>query len=152
MAKNSFIPETPKRVPKQTDMDVNEQIRDDTVHCLNATGSDTFRIRQRLRELDKEWDVERTLEASAASFSLMGLTLGATTNKKWYALPAVVGGFLLQHAVQGWCPPLSVIRRMGVRTQREIDNERSILLARLGVFEDIESASSDEALRKMEYN
>ena len=31
--------------------------------------------------------------------------------------------FMLQHALQGWCPPLPVLRRMGVRTAAEIHQE-----------------------------
>ena len=33
-------------------------------------------------------------------------------------------GFLLLHGTVGWCPPASVLRRLGVRTQREIEAER----------------------------
>jgi len=40
-----------------------------------------------------------------------------------------VAAFLLQHAVQGWCPPLPVFRRLGVRTADEINDERVALKA-----------------------
>jgi hypothetical protein len=42
--------------------------------------------------------------------------------------------FLVQHAVQGWCPPLVVLRRRGVRTRREIEEERYALKALRGDF------------------
>jgi hypothetical protein len=42
-------------------------------------------------------------------------------------------GFMLMHAVVGWCPPVSVFRRLGCRTMREIDRERSALLGALQV-------------------
>jgi hypothetical protein len=92
-------------------------------------------IDRRLLELDREWDIERTLEANAATASLIGLTLGATVDRRWFLLPAVVAGFLLQHAVQGWCPPLPVFRRLGFRTQTEIDYERYALKALRGDFQ-----------------
>src|SRR5436190_144953 len=38
-----------------------------------------------------------------------------------------VAGFLLQHALQGWCPPMATFRRLGVRTSYEIDYERYAL-------------------------
>ena len=41
---------------------------------------------------------------------------------------------LLQHALQGWCPPLPVFRRWGVRTAREIEEERYALKALRGDF------------------
>jgi hypothetical protein len=56
------------------------------------------------------------------------VVLGATVNRRWYLLPGVVGGFLLQHALQGWCPPLPLFRRLGVRTSSEIEEERRALL------------------------
>ncbi len=76
----------------------------------------------------------RTLEANAATASLIGLTLGATVDRKWFIFPAVVAGFLLQHAVQGWCPPLPIFRRLGFRTQPEIDYERYALKSLRGDF------------------
>jgi hypothetical protein len=46
----------------------------------------------------------------------------------------IVASFLLQHAVQGWCPPVSIFRRLGVRTMREMDEERYALKALRGDF------------------
>lgn len=86
-------------------------------------------ILQRLYELEREWDIERMLEMMASSFSLTALILGKTMNKRWFIVPAVVLSFLLVHAVQGWCPPLPVLRRLGFRTQQEIDRERCALKA-----------------------
>lgn len=147
---NESVPKTHKRVPQNTASEVNRRIYLETAKRLDKIGSDPKRIRARLEELDHEWDVERVLEANAASVSLLGITLGLTTNRKWFALPALVSGFLLQHAVQGWCPPLPILRRLGIRTQREIDNERTILLARLGEFEDFKDATAKYALHQLE--
>jgi hypothetical protein len=78
--------------------------------------------------------VERFLQANASVLSLTGVVLGATVSRKFLALPAVVFSFFLQHAVQGWCPPLPVFRRMGVRTRREINREKYALKALRGDF------------------
>lgn len=86
-------------------------------------------IPARLEELDREWDVERTLETGSASLTLAGLVLGATVSRKWLLLSLGVQGFFLQHALSGWCPPLPALRRMGVRTTDEIESERRELLA-----------------------
>jgi hypothetical protein len=88
----------------------------------------------RLDELDREWDIERALEANAAAVSLIGLALGRLVSRRWYFLPTAVATFLLQHAVQGWCPPVGLFRRYGVRTQREIDEERYALKLMRGDF------------------
>ena len=72
---------------------------------------------------------------------LAGLVLGVTVSRKWLLLPVAVGGFLLQHALQGWCPPLIWFRRLGVRTASEIDLERFSLKVLRGDFADLASDS-----------
>jgi hypothetical protein len=141
-----MIPSTVERVPRHTAEHVNEQIRRETVERVAqcaAAGRDA--IDRRLAELDREWDIERTLEANAATASLIGLTLGATVSRKWFIFPAVVAGFLLQHAVQGWCPPMPIFRRLGVRTAREIDYERYALKSLRGDFRNLPSPDGHPA-------
>jgi hypothetical protein len=53
--------------------------------------------------------------------SLIGLALGAAVDRRFFILPGLVAGFLLQHAVQGWCPPVTFFRRGGFRTAAEIE-------------------------------
>ncbi len=133
-----MIAPTVSRVPLQTSEAVNEQIRrqtEDRIACMAAGGSEA--IERRLAELDREWDVERFLEANAASLTLLSVLLGAAANRKWFLLPAVIGGFLLQHAIQGWCPPVPIIRRLGFRTQFEIEQERYALKVLRGDFRDL---------------
>jgi len=52
--------------------------------------------------------------------------------------------FCLQHALQGWCPPLTLFRRLGIRTQREIDDERTALKALRGDFADVHVQDGDD--------
>ena len=135
-----MIPSTVNRVPAHTNEAVNEQIRQATEDSIaRYVHASDQAIQNRLDELDREWDIERTLEANAATACLVGLTLGATVSRKWFVFPAVVAGFLLQHAVQGWCPPLVVFRRKGIRTAAEIDYERYALKAIRGDFDHIRS-------------
>ncbi|HEX9023820.1 MAG TPA: hypothetical protein VF799_08285 [Geobacteraceae bacterium] len=99
-------------------------------------------IAGRLRELDREWDMERVLETNAPSLALIGFVLGAAVSRKFYAIPVLVTGFLLQHALQGWCPPVPLFRRIGVRTQSEIEEERYALKALRGDFGEIPSSGT----------
>jgi hypothetical protein len=93
-------------------------------------------IPQRLRELDQEWDIERALETSSSVVTLAGLGLGITQSRKWLILPVVVQAFFLQHALQGWCPPLPMFRKLGFRTVAEIEYERSELVKIQGMPEE----------------
>ncbi|WP_428306583.1 hypothetical protein [Lacipirellula sp.] len=123
-----MIPSTVDRVPQQTAAHVNEQIRRQTDASIARTmTAGPAAIRERLVELDREWDIERLLEANASTAILVGSALGAFVNKRFFAVPAVIAAFLLQHAIQGWCPPLPVMRRLGVRTAEEINREREAL-------------------------
>lgn len=105
-------------------------------------------ISRRISELEREWDVERTLELNASTLALTGLILGITVDKKWLLVPGVVLPFLFQHAVQGWCPPLPVLRRLGIRTREEIDVEKYALKALRGDFDRADDA--DMALEAAE--
>jgi hypothetical protein len=129
-----------RRTEQSTPSAIHQRIRRETEARLARTlhGGLTA-IEARLRELDQEWDTERVLEALAAGFTLTGILLGGNVDRRWYALPAVVSAFLLQHAIQGWCPPLPVIRALGVRTIAEIDEERYALKAARGDFDVVRS-------------
>ncbi len=141
-----MIASTTGRVPKSTSDCANKHIEEMTeknVLCTAAGGSEA--VQRRIEELDREWDVERALEANAAIAAMLGVFLGATVNRKWFAFPALVGGFLLQHAVQGWCPPVPVLRWLGFRTQPEIERERYALKALRGDFRDLPAAENRSA-------
>lgn len=97
-------------------------------------------IAARIRKLDKKWDIERTLELNAGLLGLAGSVLALTMNKRWAILPAVVTTFLIQHAVQGWCPPLPVFRSLGIKTRRELDREKFALKALRGDFSNADNA------------
>jgi hypothetical protein len=136
-----MLPTTVERVPRQTADDVNAQIRRQTAENVARHGSrGDEEIERRLHQLDQEWDIERTLEANAATVALVGL--GAFVDRRFFALPAAVAGLLLQHALQGWCPPVPIFRRLGIRTQFEIAQERYALKAIRGDFEQVASAPS----------
>jgi hypothetical protein len=122
---------TKPEVNRKIDMELEQRLR------FYATQEKSV-ITERLEELDSEWDIERVLETSAASISLFGIFLGATSGRKWFLLPLIVSGFLLQHAIQGWCPPLPFFRSRGVRTRMEIEQERCALKMLRGDFEHLE--------------
>lgn len=88
----------------------------------------------RIEELNREWDMERLLQLNAASFAMLGALLARLHSRWWLLLTLLVTTFLIQHAVQGWCPPLVIFRRLGVRTRKEIDREKMALMALRGDF------------------
>jgi len=102
-------------------------------------------ISERIAQLEREWDIERILETNASSLALFCLGLGVF-KKRYLLFSATILGFLLMHATQGWCPPVPVLRKLGVRTRSEIDREKYALKVVRGDFREI--ACNPEALKE----
>lgn len=144
-----MVADTTSRVSEMTAETVNATIRrhtEESVSHYASAGPEA--IERRLQELDREWDIERALEANAAGFTLAAVVLGVVGNRKWFILPGVIAGFLLQHAIQGWCPPLPLLRRLGLRTETEINRERCALKALRGDFQEVEPATNEQVQEK----
>jgi hypothetical protein len=123
---------TNDRVRSFTSAEINEEIdqqMEENVEFYSIQNPVT--IKRRIEELDAEWDVERILELNASTLALTGIFLSIFGTKKWLLLSALVTGFLAQHAIQGWCPPLELLRKLKVRTRKEIDMEKHFLLKAL---------------------
>lgn len=122
------IPPTSKRVTVNTSPEINRAISERTnSNIINYTNASEEKILQRISELDWEWDTERVLETNFAIISILCTILGYRVNKNFFLLGGIASGFLLQHALQGWCPPLTVLRNLGIRTANEIEYERQLL-------------------------
>jgi hypothetical protein len=94
-------------------------------------------ITARIIKLEKEWSIERWLELNASILAFIGVLLSAFVNIYWLFLPGFVLPFLALHAIQGWCPPIPIMRKINIRTRREIDWEKFSLKFLRGDFESI---------------
>lgn len=137
-----MIANSARRVNEQTDPKVNARIRRETQRRLEYYIAHPDQIEHRLRELDDEWDVERMLGTLSSGMSLFGLLWGVAIRRRWLIVPVVVQGFYLQHQVQGWCPPLPMLRGLGFRTRDEINIERYALRAIRGDFKGMTGPNS----------
>jgi hypothetical protein len=112
-----------------------------------AAAASSDEITSRIARLDHEWDFNRTIETEASLMGLVGLALGVAVDRRLLILPAFVSTMLVVHATHGWYPLLPLFRRIGVRTQDEIDRERYGLKALRGDFTAIPLAGSAAADR-----
>jgi Protein of unknown function (DUF2892) len=126
----------PDRVRTHTATSVLESIDREAEAQVRSYATQPERdVSRRIEELEREWDIERVLQLTASALAFTGVVLGVTVDKKWLLLPGgVILPFLFQHAVQGWCPPVPLFRRIGVRTRGEIDGEKFALKALRGDF------------------
>lgn len=137
-----MLPATTERVSTHTADKINRRISRQIETNVAYYAENPGEIDQRLHRLDHEWDIERMLEANASSVVLAGTALGACVDRRFLILPAAVTAFLLQHALQGWCPPIPLLRRCGFRTAAEISRERYALKALRGDFGKIDAAGN----------
>jgi hypothetical protein len=123
------------RVRQVTDLRVQEKIdREMTGRIARYGDASRASLTMRLAELEAEWDIERVLLLESSASALTGLALAAGGRRRWLLLPALTTGFLLQQALQGWCPPIALLRRLGLRTRAEIDLEIHMLKLLRGDF------------------
>ena len=132
---------TAPEILERIDREIEDRIQ---FYATQSTGAISFRI----EELEREWDIERVIETNASALALTGLTLGVTVNKKWLWLTGGVLAFLFQHAVQGWCPPIPVLRSAGVRTRGEIDLEKFALKALRGDFANVPTKAENNPMSR----
>lgn len=137
-----MITESAQRVTQHTSPQASCRIQASTVKRLRYFADHPEEVSRRLRELDREWDIERVLETSSSGLTLAGLALGIGVHRKWLGLSLAVQAFFLMHAINGWCPPLSALRAMGVRTQHEIEEERYVLKVLRGDIDDATTANT----------
>lgn len=130
----SILPPTAKRVEYNTSDCDNEKIRRETIENISDYIESGKVIQNRLNQLDREWDVERFIETNAAIIIFISTLFGTKRSKYWLIVSIFVSVFLLQHALQGWCPLLPLLRKMGVRTENEIFNEKTALKIHRGDF------------------
>jgi hypothetical protein len=148
-AKGAELASTLDRVPSNTSRTANERIRRDTERRLALYATHPAQRAQRLAELDREWDIERTLQVEAPLATLVGIVLGWRANERWLALPFFSQSMMLLHSLHGFYPLLPMLRRMGFRTEQEISAERYAIKVQRGDFERVRGAApanrADEA-------
>ncbi len=131
-----MIPPTSQRVELHTNRKIVRQIEQKTLANLRKYRHASYEeLSLRLKELDREWDTERVIEANDGILIFLS-TIQSVTRRKpfWSVLTGVTAFFLAQHAFQGWCLLVPLIRRMGIRTPEEINREKMVLKYLRGDF------------------
>ena len=128
------------RVRKHTAAAVLRRIDGEMEERLAQHASQPDTVAAREEALDREWDVDRTIEVEASLMGLIGLALGTTVRRELLAVPLVVGSAVLLYAFTGRYPLLPIFRRLGFRTAREIARERFALKALRGDFVGMDAA------------
>ena len=60
--------------------------------------------------------VERTLRLIAGAFVMLSIALGYWVSPYWYLFTAFVGLNLFQSGLTNWCPMMTILRKLGVKS------------------------------------
>ena len=116
------------QVRAKTPPEINQAIDIETAAMIRFyAGKTDYEIGKRIEKLDNEWDIGRCIEGRAAIVSFIGVILGLKKSKKWLILSIIALTFLLQYAILGWCSPVALLRRFGIRMRQEIYLEKYAL-------------------------
>lgn len=66
--------------------------------------------------------IERSIMAFAGFMVLLSLVLTATVSHHFIWLTVFVGANLFQSAFTGFCPAAMVMRKMGIKSEKELAN------------------------------
>ncbi len=122
------------------------RLNEDIDHCIArrveelATRSEAEKSAY-LDRLDEAWSVDRAALAAVASLAVASC-LAALRRPGWLCLAALSSASLLRTALTGGGLPVTLLRRLGLRTRREIECERCALKALRGDFELVASSKS----------
>lgn len=148
MKRKKILPPTFQKVIMRTDPKINEELKKQSLSTLTIyKNCKEPEITERINQLNQEWDTERVLEIHASLLILLSSYLGIKSSRFWFVLTGVVAAFMLQHALQGWCPALPLIRKYGVRTADEIYTELTALKILRGDFKG-DCLSAEDAYAK----
>src|SRR5688572_5251903 len=94
MSLEKFVAPTARRVERVSSRSVSRENRRDAELRVASLARRIEDIEERLRALDREWDIERTIQLNAGVVTLAMVGIAAVQRKAFF-LPAIVGGFLI---------------------------------------------------------
>ena len=126
--KTMELPTAPSKLQDHTPDGINQEIeRQIEANVGYFKRQDQAIIKERISQLDREWDAGRTASGINAALAIVGTGLSFAGSRKWHYLTAAAGAFTLQQALLGWSLPQAIARRMRVRTSNEIELEKQAL-------------------------
>jgi hypothetical protein len=115
-------------VNRRIDALVEERVKD--VLCRESGPA----LAQRIQALEHGWSAERAFALVSGAACLVGCALAERLGGRSWLVPAGVGVLLLEQSLTGSSVVMQVMRRLGLRTRRELDLEKFALKGLRGDF------------------
>jgi hypothetical protein len=131
---------------KARDKQENDQRILENLHKYRYLNRDE--ISNKLKKLSNEWDIDKTLKINATAVAIASFILKAVTRRRGFWLTGALAGFIWHHGIRNWASGLPIMKRMGKRTQDEINAEIYSLKILRGDFDHISGTSEPEQILK----
>jgi hypothetical protein len=105
-------------------------------------------IDERIRALEDEWDVERAVTVGLSGAGVAGLVIGLLGSRVWRLLAWVSLPLLFLFGQHKWKPSEGILKAMGLRSRKEIQDEKYALKALRGDFRDVDPEPEDAGAQK----
>jgi hypothetical protein len=125
-----------------TERDSSQSKTWDNVRFYGSLGREG--LSERIRSLDEEWDAEKFVTLALSGAGLLGLIMGLLGSRLWRVLTWVSLPLLFLAGQEKWRPSEGVLKSLGLRSRREIYEEKYALKALRGDFQNVDSASGSE--------
>ncbi|HKP96046.1 MAG TPA: hypothetical protein VJ385_09845 [Fibrobacteria bacterium] len=127
--------ETPERID-------SESRTWDNVRYYGTLGKEG--LTERIRSLDEEWDAEKSIVVALSGAGLFGMVMGLAGSRFWRVLAWISLPLLFLAGQEKWRPSEGILKALGLRSRREIYEEKSALKALRGDFRQVDAASGEE--------
>lgn len=105
-------------------------------------------IDERIRALDDEWDVERAVTVGLAGAGAAGLIMGLLGSRIWRLLAWAALPLLFLFGQDKWRPSDGILKSLGLRSRKEIQDEKYALKALRGDFREVEPEPEEAGASK----
>lgn len=95
-------------------------------------------IDERIRALEDEWDVERAVTVGLSGAGLAGLIVGLLGSRVWRLLAWIALPLLFLFGQGKWRPSNGILKSLGLRSRKEIQDEKYALKALRGDFRNVD--------------
>jgi hypothetical protein len=114
----------------------------DNVRYYSSLGKDG--LTERIHALDAEWDAEKSVVVGLAGAGMAFLALGLVGTRFWRLLAWGTLPLIFMAGQDKWRPSQGILKTLGLRTRREIHEEKYALKALRGDFRNVEVSTGSE--------
>lgn len=114
----------------------------DNVRFYGSLGKEG--LTERIHSLEEEWDMEKFITVGLSGIGVFGLVMGFFGSRVWRLFSWVSLPLLFLYGQDKWKPSNGALKSLGLRSRKEIDEEKYALKALRGDFQRVDSASGAE--------